>query len=228
MVGLPWTELPCRDLHPCGHLGSGHSSTKPAAPAEVLPGSTTTGGLGGREGTLLRAWGLGAEPTSVPELRAGGAAPLTREASRRECRRPRKRGGRWVCRCCGESETRRRVPSETWARLCLRLGFRLSLDPALGLGLDQDSEFSLRPGPSQPWAGLSVRLCTRQLKSVRREQAVLSFEKAAPLPPPPVQQEVGWTQPGPRPRPGPPARWAASLPHSGWSRGSLQTLKSPF
>ena len=79
----------------------------------------------------------------------------------------------------------------------MKLGFRLSLDPALGLGLDQDSEFSLRPGPSQLWAGLSVRLCTRQLISVQREQAVISFEKAAPLPPPPVQQEVGWTQPDP-------------------------------
>ena len=176
-----------------------------------------TGGPGGREGTRPRAWELGTEPTPVPELGAGGAVPFTREASRRECRRPRKRGGRWVCRCCGQSETRRRVPSETRVRLCLKPGFRLSLDPALGLGLDQDSEFSLRPGPSQLWAGLSVRLCTRQLISVQREQAVISFEEAVPLPPPPVQQEGGWTQPDPRRRPGPPARCTASLPHSGWS-----------
>lgn len=94
----------------------------------------------------------GAEPTSVPELRAGGAAPFAGEASRRECRRPRKRGGRWVCRCCGQSKTGR-APSETWVRLCLRLGFRLSLDPALGLGLDQASEFSQSETRAFPTVG---------------------------------------------------------------------------
>ena len=112
---------------------------------------------------------MGTEPSSILELRAGAAAPSTREASGRECRWPRKREGRQVCRCCGQSETGRRVPSEAWVGLCLSLGFRLSLDPPLGLRLDQDSEFSLRPGPSQLWAGLSVRLCKEQLISVQRE-----------------------------------------------------------
>lgn len=80
-VGRQWWAIPGLSYTagtsiPEGHLGSGHSSPKPAAPAEVLPESTTGGGgVGGQEGTAEKGRWEDWRPTSVLELRAGGAAP---------------------------------------------------------------------------------------------------------------------------------------------------------